>query len=279
MKKKNKQSPSLHRRRRCIPYRRTTFPWRRFYRNLAIPTGGSPDPQASALLDPALQSPIPRHRTMDPDPETQRPNVADTLPERQIPLQPAEKQAPAATPQDAPSPATGLQAEDASGRPEPAREGPSAPVHGPKAPHHGFAPAEASRQPAPSSRGPEGPGAPVWVASASRRQGQASETPPATEPPLRQPPKENPPRLAPTPHRPPAPKPPQPLPSAEAQFRDAAQRQRGRPVRLGFCLFFCTGRFGPGRLPRPGISGGAGEPSAAHRRRDGAAAPVRPVGL
>lgn len=122
--------------------------------------GGSPDPQASALLDPALQSPIPRHRTMDPDPETQRPNVADTLPERQIPLQPAEKQAPAATPQDAPSPATGLQAEDASGRPEPAREGPSAPVHGPKAPHHGFAPAEASRQPAPSSRGPEGPGAP-----------------------------------------------------------------------------------------------------------------------
>ena len=147
--------------------------------------GGSPDPQASALLDPALQSPIPRHRTMDPDPETQRPNVADTLPERQIPLQPAEKQAPAATPQDAPSPATGLQAEDASGRPEPAREGPSAPVHGPKAPHHGFAPAEASRQPAPSSRGPEGPGAPVWVASASRRQGQASETPPATEPPLR----------------------------------------------------------------------------------------------
>ena len=167
----------------------------------------SPDPQASALLDPALQSPIPRHRTMDPDPETQRPNVADTLPERQIPLQPAEKQAPAATPQDAPSPATGLQAADAADGPEPAREGPSAPVHGPKEPHHGFAPAEASRQPAPSSRGPEGPGAPVWVASASRRQGQASETPPATEPPLRQPPKENPPRPAPTPHRPPAPKP------------------------------------------------------------------------
>ena len=36
----------------------------------------------SVQLDPALQSPIPRHRTVDPDPETQRPNVEHTLPER-----------------------------------------------------------------------------------------------------------------------------------------------------------------------------------------------------
>lgn len=242
MKKKNKQSPQPASEAEMHPLQEDDFSLEEILQEFGHPHREvSPDPQASALLDPALQSPIPRHRTMDPDPETQRPNVADTLPERQIPLQPAEKQAPAATPQDAPSPATGLQAEDAADGPEPAREGPSAPVHGPKEPHHGFAPAEASRQPAPSSRGPEGPGAPVWVASASRRQGQASETPPATEPPLRQPPKESPPRPAPTPHRPPAPKPPQPLPSAEAQFRDAAQRQRGRPVRLGFCLFFALG--------------------------------------
>ncbi len=40
----------------------------------------------SVQLDPALQSPIPRHRTVDPDPETQRPNVEHTLPERHIPL-------------------------------------------------------------------------------------------------------------------------------------------------------------------------------------------------
>lgn len=44
----------------------------------------------SVQLDPALQSPIPRHRTVDPDPETQRPNVEHTLPERHIPPRPAE---------------------------------------------------------------------------------------------------------------------------------------------------------------------------------------------
>lgn len=84
------------------------------------------------------------------------------------------------------------------------------------------------------------------MASASRRQTREPEQPPATEPPLRQLPKETPPRPAPTPHRPPAPKPPQPLPSPEAQFRDAAQRQRGRPVRLGFCLFFALGALALG---------------------------------
>ena len=37
----------------------------------------------STLPDPALRSPIPRHRTTDPDPETQRYNGADeALPER-----------------------------------------------------------------------------------------------------------------------------------------------------------------------------------------------------
>lgn len=42
--------------------------------------------QAPAFLDPALQSPIPRHRTVDTDPETQRhTGSAEELPERHIP--------------------------------------------------------------------------------------------------------------------------------------------------------------------------------------------------
>ena len=54
----------------------------------------------STLPDPALRSPIPRHRTTDPDPETQRYNGADeALPERQIPRRPEEA---AAAPEAAP---------------------------------------------------------------------------------------------------------------------------------------------------------------------------------
>lgn len=247
MKKKNKQTPQPAPEAEMHPPQEDDFSLEEILQEFGHPDqGASPDPQGAVLLDPALQSPIPRHRTMDPDPETQRPNVADTLPERQIPLQLAEKQAPAATPQDAPSPTAGPQAENSAGGPEPAHQGPPAPVCSPKEPRHGSAPAEMSHQPTPPPSGSDGPGVPVWVASASRRQTREPEQPPATEPPLRQLPKETPPRPAPTPHRPPAPKPPQPLPSPEAQFRDAAQRQRGRPVRLGFCLFFALGALALG---------------------------------
>lgn len=69
----------------------------------------------SVQLDPALQSPIPRHRTVDPDPETQRPNVEHTLPERHIPPRPAEApDASQATPIAAPSPVKAPAAEPAS---------------------------------------------------------------------------------------------------------------------------------------------------------------------
>ena len=91
------------------------------------------------------------------------------------------------------------------------------------------------------------PAEPVWVNSASRRQAKAPEKASA-EPPRRQPPRDSAPKPASSPPKAPAPKPP---PPPEAQFRDASQRQRGRPVRLGFCLFFCSGRPGLGLFAAP----------------------------
>ena len=219
----------------------------------------------SVQLDPALQSPIPRHRTVDPDPETQRPNVEHTLPERHIPPRPAEApDASQATPIAAPSPVKAPAAEPASPevtRPEgshpPRHKGRPVsqqrlkslrplPVEDPLQEPTSAGPAKASpRQSSPPASPPHGshpPAEPVWVNSASRRQAKAPEKASA-EPPRRQPPRDSAPKPASSPPKAPAPKPP---PSPEAQFRDASQRQRGRPVRLGFCLFFALGALALG---------------------------------
>ena len=219
----------------------------------------------SVQLDPALQSPIPRHRTVDPDPETQRPNVEHTLPERHIPPRPAEApDASQATPIAAPRPVKAPAAEPASPevtRPEgshpPRHKGRPVsqqrlkslrplPVEDPLQEPISAGPAKASpRQSSPPASPPHGshpPAEPVWVNSASRRQAKAPEKASA-EPPRRQPPRDSAPKPASSPPKAPAPKPP---PSPEAQFRDASQRQRGRPVRLGFCLFFALGALALG---------------------------------
>lgn len=227
----------------------------------------------STLPDPALRSPIPRHRTTDPDPETQRYNGADeALPERQIPRRPEEAAAApeAAPPSDLPKENPPLQSkpdgtsvppkgsrlwpefsnlDEMAGVLSPPRSRPRSDDSRWRKPGKSFAPSEAEASSAPvrprwETRSPESSAIPetrrksVWVNSASRKHPEP-EPSAAPEPPKsrRQPADLPGNRQQPAPPKAPV-KPPRPLDTPETQYRRAGSRRRSRLVRLGFCLFF-----------------------------------------
>ncbi len=276
MKKKNKQklAPEEESRQPQEPAQDNSFSLEEILREFGsqkdAPVQEAPEhaPQP-VLLDPALQSPIPRHRTVDPDPDTQRHNAENALPERHIPPPSAEtpdtsQTVSAGTPSPAKAPAAELARTEKTPPedvPIPRNQGrlvsqrrPKAPQPLPKEKQHQeippAGPAKAgARRLSPLAAPPTSshtPAEPVWVNSASRRQPKVPDEASPGESPRRQPPRDPPPRRTPPPRKAPAPKPLQPPPSPEIQFRDASRRQRGRPIRLGFCLFFALGALALG---------------------------------